>query len=810
MIHSNLPYSGSGYGTQTAHLVRHLPEFGHDVAVSPTNGLDGQPIEWEGTLVLPSGIRTYSNDMIGPHARRLFGADPGLILVLYDAWAIDPNPLKDFASACWTPIHSYPVSPADMQFFQVSGALPIAMSRFGERELTAAGLQPIYVPHCIDTDVFRPHTAEERAIARDMLKIPQDAFVIAIVAANKDKTPARKGWGEQFQAFARFRKRHKDAVLLVHSLMDHGQGVNLAKLAFSLDIQESVQFTDAYSQLAGLYSPADVAAMMGCADVLSNCAWGEGFGLPILEAQATGTPVIVSDSSSMTELCGSGWKVDTQPYWHPYAESWWAAPIVRDIVKAYEKAYQHARDTKLRDKAREFALGYSVDTVMRRYWRPAMAMLEQYAGAAPVRLNGGTLPLPTVEADGLRWIQRAATTDDWIAVNHEDSLGPTMEGLLPAGGVFVDVGAHIGRWALRLARKASQVVAVEPNPDTIAVLQAHIAMNDIKNVDVFEMAAWDAETRMHLDDPARKVSGGSTHVVQDDDGMVRAAPLDNVLGDVTPDLIKLDVEGADLHALRGMRETLKRARPTLFIEDHSIYGYYTRAELESLLRELGYRWRTVHGYRSADGKAIQAPYYVAVPVDGNNAYEIALQACMQHGASQRPDELAGAMRLVEGSPVVVEIGCDTGGGLFAWQQVADEVIGITLDDNSYATGGQGLPLHQHGAKVIIGDSHDSNTLSELVEHLGGRRIDALILDGDHSITGIDADLGMYGPLVRPGGVILLHDIASEDDDRAQVWKVWPELQKQHRTTEILAPDLPRAGWGVIHVENDTKEPSDGG
>jgi len=258
MIHSNLPYSGSGYGTQTAHLCRNLPSFGHEVAVSPTNGLDGQPIEWENTLVLPSGMKTYSNDMIGPHARRLFGADPGLVLVLYDAWAIDPQPLQGFPSACWTPIHSSPVSPADMQFFQISGALPIAMSRYGEKELTTAGLQPIYVPHCIDTDVFRPHSAEERALARDMLKIPQDAFVIAMVAANKDKSPPRKGWGEQFQAFARFRKRHSDAVLLVHTMMNPAQGVDLMKLAFDLDIQESVQFTDQYSQLAGLYTSSSV------------------------------------------------------------------------------------------------------------------------------------------------------------------------------------------------------------------------------------------------------------------------------------------------------------------------------------------------------------------------------------------------------------------------------------------------------------------------------------------------------------------------------------------------------------------------
>ena len=52
-------------------------------------------------------------------------------------------------------------------------------------------------------------------------------------------------------------------------------------------------------------------------------------------------------------------------------------------------------------------------------------------------------------------------------------------------------------------------------------------------------------------------------------------------------MIKLDVEGADLHALRGMAGTLKRLGPSLLIERHDIYGYYELADLTGLLEELG-------------------------------------------------------------------------------------------------------------------------------------------------------------------------------------------------------------------------------
>jgi FkbM family methyltransferase len=581
------------------------------------NGLDGRPLDWDGTLVLPSGMRPYSNDVLGSHARRVFGGDPGLVLVLYDAWAIDPAPLREFAAALWAPIQSHPVPPLDLQFFQVSGALPIAMSRYGERELAAAGLQPVYVPHAVDTGVFKPLTDSERSVAREMLGVPAEAFVIAIVAANKDKTPPRKAWGEQFQAFASFRERHSDARLLVHSLLETPSGVNLMKLVYDLGIAEHVQFTDQYAQVAGLYGPRDMAALMGCADVLSNCSWGEGFGLPVLEAQACGTPVVVSDGSAMTELCGSGWRVETQPYWHPFAESWWHAPIVKGIVRAWEKAYKHAREPRMRAKAREFALGYDVDTVLTQHWKPALEMLEQYAGVVPVRppgRNHGTVPLPTREADGLKWFQRGGNTDDWIAVNHEESLTPILDGLLPDGGVFVDVGAHVGRWSLRLAAKASRVVAVEANPATAAVLRAHLALNDISNVEVVEVAAWDSETQLMLADPNGKVTGGSTRATADTiEGeyvTVPARPLDAVLSEITPDLVKLDVEGADLHAIRGMAGTLHRAKPTLFIEDHSIYGYYQLADLKALLDELGYGWREITA--SLPGGR-HAPYIVAAP-----------------------------------------------------------------------------------------------------------------------------------------------------------------------------------------------------
>ena len=73
-------------------------------------------------------------------------------------------------------------------------------------------------------------------------------------------------------------------------------------------------------------------------DVLLNPAMGEGFGLPVLEAQACGVPAIVTDFTAMSEVCGAGWKVGYDRVRTPM-RSWQAWPKVDEIVAALEACY---------------------------------------------------------------------------------------------------------------------------------------------------------------------------------------------------------------------------------------------------------------------------------------------------------------------------------------------------------------------------------------------------------------------------------------------------------------------------------------
>lgn len=174
------------------------------------------------------------------------------------------------------------------------------------------------------------------------------------------------------------------------------------------------------------------------------------------------------------------------------------------------------------------------------------------------------------------------------------------------------------------------------------------------------------------------------------------------------------------------------------------------------------------------------------------ALGIATQATNRHGAMQRADELAGALievAALDPLRVIVEIGCKMGGTLFAWRQLGAEVYGITLRERA------GF-LIDHGADVHFGDSHAPESLAWLVEQLHGRPVDALHIDGAHSYRGVRWDYETYAPLVRPGGLVLLNDIAEAMDVTNEVPKFWAEI-KGPGDREIVTTGPHPVGFGVI-------------
>ena len=84
------------------------------------------------------------------------------------------------------------------------------------------------------------------------------------------------------------------------------------------------------------------------------------------------------------------------------------------------------------------------------------------------------------------------------------------------------------------------------------------------------------------------------------------------------------------------------------------------------------------------------------------------------------------------------------------------------------------------------DSHDPSTLEELKGVLGGRRVDFLLIDGDHTYEGVKRDFEMYRSLVRPGGMIGFHDIVPHSaESGCEVDRFWNEIRGTFDSVEFV-------------------------
>jgi glycosyltransferase involved in cell wall biosynthesis len=142
-----------------------------------------------------------------------------------------------------------------------------------------------------------------------------------------------------------------------------------------------ISFPDAGVHALGM-APDVVSHLYQVFDVLLAPSYGEGFGIPVLEAQACGVPVIVSNFSAQPELCGAGWMVDGQPQWDAPSNAWFFMPAIESIRLQLELAYEARDDLGLRARAREFSLQYDANRVTFDYWLPVLGELgADVAGA---------------------------------------------------------------------------------------------------------------------------------------------------------------------------------------------------------------------------------------------------------------------------------------------------------------------------------------------------------------------------------------------------------------------------------------------
>ena len=366
---SNALWAPTGYGIQAKYLLPRFQALGHEVAQFAWYGLQGAKTNWNGIPIYPSMADPLGTDIIGHHAKD-FRAD--VAISLQDIWPLplDYRHQLGVPWVCWFPVDTEPASLLVVERAKRSD-FPVVYSRFGERMMADAGLKTTYIPHGVDCQQFAPM---DKAEARQKLNIPPDAFLVGMVAANQGYPP-RKAFPENMQAFARFYQDHpeRNAYLYLHTNAGVSQqGIDLVALAKDLGIQDRIIYPDQYAYFMGLpeeYLQAAYNAM----DVLLASTMGEGFGIPIIEAQACGVPVITTNCTSMPELTVNGVITEpAQPWWVPL-NAWQAVVSIENVYNAlctvagWEEAERADRSEMGR---RHMEANYDWDVCVERHWKP--------------------------------------------------------------------------------------------------------------------------------------------------------------------------------------------------------------------------------------------------------------------------------------------------------------------------------------------------------------------------------------------------------------------------------------------------------
>lgn len=216
----------------------------------------------------------------------------------------------------------------------------------------------------------------------------------------------------------------------------------------------------------------------------------------------------------------------------------------------------------------------------------------------PFQMIPRDLALPILQGPsrGQKWIVGAHLHGCWLG-SYEWEMQKRIAREVKGGSVFFDVGANAGFYSLLAARRVGtgRVYAFEPLPANLVFLRKHLAMNSIRNVEVFEMAISDqAGTASFAGENTRamgKLEAGGELTVE-------TASLDGLIMEervAPPNCIKMDIEGGEFRALLGATRCFARHRPKLFLATH---GQAVHDDCCRLLASWQYTWT----YTSRDSR----------------------------------------------------------------------------------------------------------------------------------------------------------------------------------------------------------------
>lgn len=228
---------------------------------------------------------------------------------------------------------------------------------------------------------------------------------------------------------------------------------------------------------------------------------------------------------------------------------------------------------------------------------------------APTRIIRGKWHRYRLKLDLSNWSERHTY---FLGRFYDLGTQLALKAILKRGDRFVDVGANIGMITLLgayLVGPEGRVDSFEPNPGCVARIREHLELNRLGHVHIHNMALGANRQTMRLSVVTEHTGMGTLAEVPAQDRAlitavhdVQVVPGDETLlrDDLPPRLIKMDVEGFELAALKGLSQTLDRWHPAVItecVEEHLARAGASREELLRFMAAAGYRGYAVETRR---------------------------------------------------------------------------------------------------------------------------------------------------------------------------------------------------------------------
>jgi len=229
------------------------------------------------------------------------------LLTQYDLWALNTliNLIREHR------VVFVPYVPLDHSHLQpvlgeklTAATYIVAMCKYGLNQLNRAGFKnATYIYHGVDCNTYKNLISDKypKERIRNELGHESDSFIIGLVKMNKG---LRSALPRQLEIIKMFIEQNPDIKtrIYLHTELNSRSGYHLTTVLKMLGLTEIVRVANEYIYFAGGYADIAMAKMYNACDVTMACTLSEGFGMPVIESMACGTPVVAGNYTSMTEL----------------------------------------------------------------------------------------------------------------------------------------------------------------------------------------------------------------------------------------------------------------------------------------------------------------------------------------------------------------------------------------------------------------------------------------------------------------------------------------------------------------------------